>query len=269
MNNYKVTELYIYPIKSLGGFSVLSAEVTDRGFKFDRRWMLIDKENKFLSQRSVKEMSLLQTEISDDYLIVFNKHNSKEQIQILLEPELSKINSAIVWDDAVNVMIYENEVNEWFSNQLKYECKLVYMPDKSKRKVDNTFASKNEITSLSDGYPFLIIGEESLNLLNSKLETPLPMNRFRPNIVFFGGSAHDEDSWKQFKINDITFKPVKTCLRCVITTIDQETGEQGIEPLKTLSTYRRTENNKVKFGMNLLHEGEGVVCVGDELKVNP
>ncbi len=268
MADYFVSGIYVYPIKSLGGFAVKQADVTDRGFKYDRRWMLVDENNKFLSQRTVREMSLLQTELNGESLIVFNKINPAERIEIPLTPETGEFKNTIVWDDEVNVSIYKNEINEWFSDQLKTRCKLVYMPDETERKVDKNFAANNEITSLSDGYPFLIVGEESLNLLNSKLETPLPMNRFRPNLVFTGGEAHDEDTWKQFKINDIHFKLVKACARCVITTVNQETGLQGAEPLKTLSTYRRTENNKVMFGMNLLHKGKGVVCVGEEIKID-
>ena len=130
------------------------------------------------------------------------------------------------------------------------------MPENLHRQVDTKYASKGDITSFSDGYPFLIIGQESLNLLNSKLEKPLPINRFRPNLVFNGGQPHDEDRWKQFSINDITFYGVKPCSRCVVTTVDQETGSAGTEPLRTLTTYRKFDH-KVNFGMNLLHKGKG------------
>lgn len=266
MGKYQLSKLFIYPVKSLGGISVHTAEVTDRGFQYDRRWMLVDETNKFLSQRKVKEMSLLQTKLREDSLIVFNKLNPEQIIEIPLKPEINNFEQSIVWDDIVNVGVYENEVNKWFSEQLKMSCKLVYMPDQTKRNVEQHYAQKNEITSLSDGYPFLLIGQESLDLLNSKLETPLPMNRFRPNLVFTGGKPHAEDNWKQFKINDIIFKPVKPCARCVITTINQQTGEQSPEPLKTLSTYRSI-GNKVMFGMNLLHEGKGAVSVGDEIVI--
>lgn len=266
--SYLISDIYIYPVKSLGGFLVPSAEITDRGLKLDRRWMLVDKENNFLSQRKVNEMSLLQTEVLDESLIIFNKLNPSKNIEIPFVSETAQLNKAVVWGDVVDVFAYGKEINEWFSEQLKTECKLVYMPDETEREVDANYADNNEITSLADGYPFLIIGQESLNLLNSKLEKPVPMNRFRPNFVFTGGEPHDEDTWKQFKINDIIFKPVKPSARCVITTINQDTGEQGFEPLKTLATYRRApNNNKVLFGMNLIHDGKGVVNVGDELEI--
>lgn len=267
MSKYKLSEINIYPIKSLGGISVQSAEVTDRGLKYDRRWMLVDTENRFLTQRSAKIMSLLQTKINDDSLMVFRKTNPDEKIEFPLQSEFYQTNKAVIWNDTVDVFTYKKEINEWFSEQLKFDCKLVYMPDQTERKVDINYANNNEVTSFADAYPFLIIGQESLNLLNSKLETSIPINRFRPNFVFTGGKAHDEDQWKQFKINKIIFKPVKPCSRCTITTVNQDTAEQGVEPLKTLSTYRRTQNNKVLFGMNLLHEGKGVISVGESLEV--
>ncbi|KUG26438.1 flavodoxin reductase (ferredoxin-nadph reductase) family 1 [hydrocarbon metagenome] len=265
MNIYKLSEIYIYPIKSIGGFSVDSAEATDRGFKYDRRWMLVDNCNRFLTQRAVREMALLQTKITENSLVVFNKRSTSNEIEIPLTP-VNELSKAVLWDDTVDVIEYSSEINEWFSKQLNMECKLTYMPDNSERKVDKKFAINNEITNLSDGYPFLILGQESLNLLNSKLDEPLPINRFRPNLVFTGGLPHDEDNWKQFSINNIIFKPVKPCSRCVVTTIDQQTGEQSTEPLKTLSTYR-TIDNKVKFGMNLLHEGRGIVRTWDLLEI--
>jgi len=265
--DYKLSEIYVFPVKSLGAISVSSVEVTDRGVKYDRRWMLIDKENTFLSQRKLHKMALLKVELNSDHLIVSSKVKPHDKIEIPFEPKIEQPEKAVVWDDVVNILVYEDEINKWFSDQLETECRFVFMPDKSERKVDEKYAKQNEITSLSDGYPFLIAGQESLNLLNSKLGIPLPMNRFRPNLVFIGGAPHDEDKWQQFKINEIIFKPVKPCSRCVITTIDQETAEQGTEPLKTLSTYRLTENNKVMFGMNLLHEGRGTISVGEELIV--
>jgi uncharacterized protein YcbX len=196
---------------------------------------------------------------------VYNKTKPGDEISVPLSTSGLELNEALVWDDRVFVKSYGNQINEWFSDQLQMDCRLVYMPDETHRLVDQRFSINKDITSLSDGYPFLIIGQESLNLLNSKLEITLPMNRFRPNLVFTGGMPHDEDNWEKFSINGIVFRPVKPCARCVITTVNQDTGEQGTEPLKTLATYRGAENNKVLFGMNLLHEGSGFINVGDDI----
>lgn len=267
-----LSEIYIYPIKSLGGISLSESEVTDRGPKYDRRWMLIDKNNCFMTQRDYPHMSQLQTEIIKNELIVYHKNNINEKIIIPLDSDSlqSKKEKALIWSDKVDVKIYENEINEWFSEIINDKCRLVFMPDESLREVDKRYSYSGDITSLSDGYPFLIIGQESLNLLNSKLKDQIPINRFRPNLVFSGGKPHEEDNWKEFCINEITFYPIKPCARCVITTIDQDShnnlfnGSKSKEPLHTLSFYRKF-NNKVLFGMNLLHKGRGIIKVGDRL----
>jgi uncharacterized protein len=149
---------------------------------------------------------------------------------------------------------------------LTMPCKLVYMPDESKRRVDVGYALSKEITSFSDAYPVLMVGQASLDDLNSRLEIPVPMNRFRPNIVFTGGDPYQEDTMQHFQINEIDLYAVKPCARCAITTTDQETSATAKEPLKTLATYR-TGNNKVYFGQNILYKQQGTIKVGDELKV--
>ncbi len=266
-NEYKVSQVFIYPVKSLGGISLPEAELTDRGFKYDRRWMLIDREGQFLSQRRVPDMALLQAELDDEYLSIVHKHKPELNLQIPLAL-ISNSNSGLIdsymWDESIGVAECGEDFNEWFSDVLKTKCRLVCMPDNSNRPVDVRFAGNNEITSLSDGYPFLIIGQESLNLLNSKLDEPLPVNRFRPNIVFAGGLPHDEDEFDKFEIGGVLFKRVKPCARCTVITINQNTGERKQEPLKTLATYRKV-NNKILFGQNLLHEGDGEIRVGDKI----
>jgi uncharacterized protein YcbX len=143
---------------------------------------------------------------------------------------------------------------------------MVYQPFESKRLIDQKYAKENELVSFADGYPFLIIGQSSLDDLNLRLDEPLPMNRFRPNIVFTGGEPYQEDKMNRFKVANIAFYGVKPCARCVITTTNQETSERLAEPLKTLATYRKFEN-KVLFGMNLLNEGWGEIRVGDKIEI--
>jgi uncharacterized protein YcbX len=152
-------------------------------------------------------------------------------------------------------------MDDWFSEILGIKCHLVKMPESSERKVDRNYV-ENKIVSFADGYPFLIIGQSSLEDLNSRMEVPLPMNRFRTNFVFTGGNSFDEDNWNKFKIGNVIFKSVKPCARCVITTTNQETAERLQEPLLTLSKYRKIDN-KVMFGMNLVCESTGEVKVGD------
>ena len=261
----EVSELYIYPIKSLGGINVRSARVTDRGFQFDRRWMLVDENNHFLSQREHPQMSLLHVEIVENTLVVQQKVHH-ESLNIPMFSRSNQLVTVQVWSDKCKAEIVDPLFDAWFSQMLSIKCRLVYMPDASKRRVDTRYASNKEITSLSDGYPFLAIGQSSLDDLNSRLPVSLPMTRFRPNIVFTGAEAFYEDQMKHFTINNIDFYGVKLCARCVITTIDQDTAIKSREPLKTLSTYRQ-KNNKIYFGQNLLHSGEGEIKVGDIITV--
>ena len=260
----QVSELFIYPIKSLGGIAVTNAAVTDRGLQHDRRWMLVDSNNKFMTQREFAEMALLQTEITTQGLKVYHK-KSKSSILIPFETNGETI-SVQIWSDRCKGIVVEKKLNEWFSDMLGKACQLVYMPGATRRKVDGRYATRKDITSFTDGYPFMLIGQSSLDNLNKRLEEKLPINRFRPNIVFTGGLPHEEDAWAHFTINEISFYGVKLCSRCVITTINKDTSEKGKEPLKTLASYRM-KNNKIYFGQNLVHSGEGIVHIGDTIEV--
>lgn len=258
-----VSELYIYPIKSLAGIKVNRADVTDRGFKHDRRWMLIDNENRFISQREVAPMALLNVAIEDNGLKI---STTDSFIKI---PFLAGHNNLIevsVWDDICQAQLVDEKADKWFSDVLGTSCRLVYMPDESHRKTDVNYTSDGGITSFSDAYPFLLIGQASLDDLNKRLPGTMTIERFRPNIVFAGGASYQEDIIDDFTINGINFKGVKLCSRCKITTIDPTNGLAGKEPLKTLASYR-VKNKKIYFGQNLVHSGSGDISVGDEIIV--
>jgi uncharacterized protein YcbX len=261
-----ISHLYVYPIKSLGGIELTEARLTDRGIEHDRRWMLVDENNRFLTQREFPQMALLRTAIHANELTVYEKGNEADTIRVNLYPTETATLRVQVWDDVVEAIVMEDEINQWFSAKLNRVCKLVYMPDASQRKVDADYALNNELTGFSDAFPVLMIGQASLDDLNSRLTTAVPMNRFRPNIVFTGGTAFEEDTMQHFRINGIDLYAVKPCARCVVTTTDQETGIIAKEPLKTLASYR-TGNNKVYFGQNILYKQEGIIRVGDELNV--
>lgn len=261
-----ISHLFVYPIKSLGGIELTEARLTDRGIEHDRRWMLVDENNRFLTQREFPLMALLRTAILVNELTVYEKGNEADTIRVNLYPTETATLRVQVWDDVVEAIVMEDEINQWFSAKLNRVCKLVYMPDASQRKVDADYALNNELTGFSDAFPVLMIGQASLDDLNSRLTTAVPMNRFRPNIVFTGGTAFAEDTMQHFRINGIDLYAVKPCARCVVTTTDQETGIIAKEPLKTLSSYR-TGNNKVYFGQNILYKQEGIIRVGDELNV--
>ncbi|MDF2432255.1 MAG: uncharacterized protein JWP44_1886 [Mucilaginibacter sp.] len=262
----KVSQLFVYPIKSLPGIAVNEASVTEKGFEHDRRWMLVDANNRFISQREAPQMTQLLVSIEDIGLRITHRTNDKSITIPFGSISLGR-GKFTVWDDTCTGEYVSDEADKWFTNVLGLNCRLVYMPDdNSKRKVDPNYAPENTVTSFSDAYPFLIIGQSSLDDLNSRLPEPLPIDRFRPNIVFTGGEPFEEDLMESFSIAGINFYGVKLCARCVIITINQNSGSKGKEPIKTLASYR-SKNNKIYFGQNLVHEGNGKITVGDELHV--
>jgi len=261
-----VSQLYIYPIKSLGGISISSVNITDRGFEHDRRWMLIDTNNRFISQREIAEMALLQVEILPGGLKIYHKINQEISIEIPFKPITEEIVTADIWGIPCEVQIVSDLANTWFSKILNSSCRLVYMPDSTKVKIDERYDINNGITSLSDGYPILLISEESLQDLNNRMNEPLPMNRFRPNLVCVGGNAFIEDTMREFEINGTKFFGVKPCARCVMTTINQQTSQKGKEPLNTLSSFRK-KDAKVLFGENIIAAGTGKINVGDTITI--
>lgn len=260
----KVSQLFIYPIKSLGGIPVNSAEVTSRGFKYDRRWMLVDEQNRFITQREHTQMALIKVQIEDDGLLVSHHLNGSVKIPFRYQEQTK--HNVVIWDDTCTGVYVGVEFDEWFTRVLGLKCRLVFMPDDAEREVDQRYALPGMITSFADAYPFLLIGQASLDELNSRLHEALPMNRFRPNIVFIGGGAFEEDQMNQMDIAGISFYGAKLCARCIMTTIDQQTGIKAKEPLKTLAKYR-FKNNKILFGQNLIHKGTGTVTVGDDITV--
>ena len=262
---YTISGLYIYPVKSLGGISLPYAEVTDRGLKYDRRWMLVDEENCFLTQREYPQMALLKMAIEEDGLRV--THPVKGAVTIPFEPHNHASEEVIIWNDTCAGVFVSSELDKWFSDAIGINCRLIYMPENTRRQVDLTYAPEGFITSFADAYPFLLIGQSSLDDLNGRMAEQLPMNRFRPNIVFTGGEPFEEDLMKHINIAGIDFYGVKLCARCVLTTVNQQTAVKGKEPLKTLATYR-FKNNKILFGQNLIHKGTGILTVGDTLSVS-
>ncbi len=260
---YTLSEINIYPIKSLGGISLQSSEVEERGLKYDRRWVLVDESNTFFTQRDFPEMALIKVSVEKEGLKLQHKTKNIDPLLVPFELEHSVTDKVVIWDDTVTGEFYSGEIDEWFSDIIGIKCHLVKMPESTKRVVDKKYV-ENKIVSFADGYPFMIIGQSSLDDLNSRMKIPLPMNRFRTNFVFTGGKPFEEDNWKKFKIGNVIFEAVKPCARCVITTTDQETAERAEEPLLTLSKYRKT-GNKVMFGMNLICDSIGKVSVGDKI----
>lgn len=261
-----ISQLLIYPIKSLGGISLQQSQVTSRGLQYDRRFMLVDENNRFVSQREFPLMALLKVTIEDDRLIVYPLTDVQNKCVINLNVTCGDEIKVQIWEDTCEALLVDKQADEWFSDRLGKRVRLVYMPENSKRYVDEDYALKNDLTSFSDGFPILIIGQASMNELNNRLELPVGIDRFRPNLVFTGGTPFMEDEFRHFQCGAVNLFAVKPCARCSMTTNDPLTAVVGQEPLKTLSGFRKG-NNKIYFGQNVLVGNEGMLSLGDELKI--
>lgn len=278
----EITKVIIYPIKSCQGVSVQQAELTDTGFKHDRRWMVIDGKNRFLSQRRVPKMSLIKALDFSSQELRLSAPGMETLVVPVLQGDRARKVTVGIWDDTVEQACDQgDEVARWLQKFLAQPgCRLVYMSDDCIRNINVRYAvDETDKTSFSDGYPYLLISEESVEDLNQRMdkETPkLGPERFRPNMIIKGCSPYDEDCWKKLALQSgVEFEVVKPCSRCKMTTIDQHDPKPGrcdIEPLLTLGLYRQDRSGEVFLGQNLI-ESMGsrtsmpfrCVSVGDQI----
>lgn len=263
MTDMTLQSLYRYPVKSMRGQEFDSLDVDARGFVSDRRWMVVDGNGWFLTQRQQARMALI--DVRPDAAAGLQL-SAPGMPSLVLGPADGERVDVEVWGDRVRAQLVSAEADAWLSGFLDQACHLVYLPDDARRPVDPQYAGPDDQVGFADGFPFLLISQSSLDDLNTRLATPLPMLRFRPNLVVAGCEAYAEDSWRRIRIGGITLRVVKPCSRCIIPTIDFETGERGSEPLQTLMSYRRRDN-KIYFGQNLLHESAGRLAVGMPVEV--
>ncbi len=264
MSNITLSGLFVYPIKGARGIEVDHARVTPLGFEHDRRFLLVDPEGEFITQREHPALALIETAIDQDTLTV--RAPGLDPLRIPLRPQGPTDRTVRVWGDTCRAISVGADVVSYFSDYLKVRAELVYMPDGEGRHVDPQFAKYGETVSFADGYPFLLATEESLSDLNARLIDSVPMDRFRPNIVVHGAPPWAEDTWTSMSIGRVVFHSCKPCQRCQVITIDQATGIRGKDPLATLATFR-ARSNKVYFGWNLVAEGDGELRVGDRVSL--
>ena len=270
-----ISQINIYPVKGLGGISVESCELTTRGLRNDRRFMVVDSNDQFLSQRELPKMATVWTELVGSSL-EFSAPD-RESICVDAEPCLQTAarptRNVQIWAESVPAETVSAEADKWLSTYLGVDARLVYMPDASARRCNPAHATNNEIVSFADGFPVLLASESSRNDLNNRIVerggAAVPMNRFRANIVVRGADAWAEDTWQDFVIgsgiNSSTLHNVKPCARCQVTTTDQATDVViGPEPLRTLATFR-DNGNGLMFGANLVPVRLGKISVGDTL----
>ncbi len=261
--NFSITSIHIYPVKSLAGISLHSAKLEPRGFKFDREWMVVDSNGNFLTQRELAPLALIQTALEDDHLRLTMPLGDSVQVPLDSGSDREEV-TVKVWKDYCQAIDQGEEAAKLLSQFLEKKVRLVRMANGFKRLVDQRYAKPDNIVRFADDFPVLIIADESLNELNRKLEYPVPMNRFRPNITIGGAEAFAEDSWTEIAIGDVKLSVVKPCARCLITTIDQDTAESSLEPLRTLSFFRK-EGGKIMFGQNAIPQTFGELTVGDQV----
>lgn len=259
MNQITLSGITRYPIKSAAGESLESGVMDALGLVGDRRWMIIDENGTCLTQRQLRPMALLAAEYSDDGLQL--KANGDSIFVKTPHADDQRV-TATVWEHTLQAPLAAATANEWLSNVFDEPLRLVFCPIETERFVEEGLAPADQRVAFSDAYPLLLITEASLTLLNEKLDRPVPMNRFRPNLVLSGAGAHAEDSWRRIRIGDTVVDLVKPCARCTVPAVVQETGERDAQILGTLMGYRK-QGQEVMFGMNAVAKAGCAFQLGD------
>ena len=263
----RVESLHTYPVKSCRGISLDEADVVATGLRWDRRWMVVDADGGFLSQRSHPVLASVGTRIERDRLVLGAA--GQPDLEIALEEPETDDRSVTVWKDTCRATGEGPVAAAWFEELLGVPCELVRQPESAVRAVDPKHSQPGDRVAFADGYPFLLLSRASVEELNRRLEEPVPADRFRANIVVDGCAAHAEDDWRTVTIGDVVFEVAKPCSRCVVVTTDQLNGRRSPEPLRTLATYRRV-GGEILFGQNLVHRSIGRIRVGDRVRpANP
>ncbi|VAX08622.1 Flavodoxin reductases (ferredoxin-NADPH reductases) family 1 [hydrothermal vent metagenome] len=263
MREIKVSELAIYPVKSLRQIMLNNILIDSLGFKFDRRWMVVDENRRMITQRKKSRMCLIQPILERDSLTL----QAVGMPDIKISRSLNSSRQLVtVWEDNCMAEDCGNEAAEWLSKFLETDCRLFFFPEDEFRQVDTHFAQAGERIAFSDGFPILLISQASLDDLNQRLSVPVAMHRFRPNLVVSGCESFAEDNWKMIRIGELNFRIVKPCSRCIIPNIDPDSGRKSAEPTRTLSTFRRREN-KIFFGQNVIANGEGQLETGMSVEI--
>jgi hypothetical protein len=263
-NAIAVSGLYYYPIKACRGYALQTALLDARGIAHDRRFLIVDANDRFITQREHARLAMIEPCVTDDALAL----TAPGMPPLTIETRAATARrSVVIWRDTVEAIDQGEAVARWLSAYLGEAARLVKFAEDVTRKVNAAYARRpTDQTGFADGYPLLLISQASLDDLNTRLPSPLPMNRFRPNLVVSGTAPYAEDAWKQIRIGEVVLDVVKPCARCVTTTTDQHTAARGKEPLATLATYRNSERG-VLFGQNVIHSRPGTLRVGAAVEI--
>ena len=257
-----VSQLVVYPVKGCRGVPLASVAPDARGLSGDRRWMVVDASGRFLSQRTDPRLALVRVRPGPDGTVLEAPGLPPLSVAGRAEGPLRAVE---VWDERGQARDGGALAREWLSRHLGREAHLVQLDEGFERTAAAEYAPGAPL-AFNDAYPVLLIGEASLDELNRRLDRPLSMSRFRPNVVVSGSSPFAEDGWHRIRVGEAILRLVKPCTRCVATTVDQESAETGVEPLRTLATFRRW-NGGVIFGQNAVIERPAPMRVGDPVEV--
>jgi uncharacterized protein YcbX len=258
-----LSRLFVYPVKSAAGIELQSAQLDAFGIVHDRRFMMVDSAGRFMTQREHPRMALIHTALEDHCLVLSSA--AAAPLRVPLSPTGAP-RSVQVWKDEVRAIQVGGGASEWLSDALGTTCGLVHMPDSTLRQVDLSYAAPGERVAFADAFPLLLLTTGSIDELNRRLDKPVTVRRFRPNLLVSSPDPHAEDTWLRIRIDSVELRIAKPCARCAVTTVDPDTGIAGKEPLRTLATYR-SRAGKAYFGQNVIHAGTGTLRVGASVEV--
>jgi len=260
-----LVSLHCYPIKSCRGVTLPRARLDLHGLAHDRRWMVVDAAGRFVSQREDARLATIGVAIEPGGALRLSRAG-QEDLVVETPSDDAPERDVVVWSDPVRARSAGEAAARWFGDALGGPFELVWVSDSGLRRIADPPPYARDRVGFADAMPVLLANRASLDDLNRRLDSPLPMNRFRPNLVVAGAAPWAEDEWTGLRVGEARFRGVRPCGRCVVTTTDQETGERGVEPLRTLATFRR-QGARLVFGRYLVLEGPGEVAVGDEVAI--
>lgn len=270
----RVSGLFLYPVKSLRGHAVPAAELDALGFIGDRRFMIVDSAGQFLTQRTLPRLACIDARLAPGTLTLSAEGAGSITVSTTPDPS-APLRTVSIWkSENLQAEDCGSAISAWLSHFLECKTHLVRIGPKFRRPMTKSAALPGELVHFGDAEPLLIVSEASLADLNDRIQEnggePVPMNRFRPNIVISDCAPFAEDHWPRLRIGaDVVVRHGGLCARCIVTTTHQFTGlRDSKEPLKTLATYRRdaADPTDVNFGTNLIHETKsGTIRIGDEV----
>lgn len=264
MSDIVLSHIYVYPIKGCSGTEVQLAHMDARGLRYDRRWMLVNEHGLGLQQLDYPMLARIIAGVEDDCLCL--QAPGMSPLRVPVSSQLERANVVRWYNGRCEAVAVSEQADAWFQRFLHVWCRLVFMPESTPRFVDAEYAVNRDLAAFTS-FQYHLLSESSLEDLNQRLDTPVPVGRFRPNLVVSGAPAFAEDSWRGIQISQRAFHVVKACNRCAITTVDASTGVRSDkEPMATLARYR-TFQQKVLFGHYLLSNDYGVLRVGDAVQV--